>query len=447
MIKTGKGINMKTLKILTTLCFIVILVSIINADNSVIKHQSPQESLTARWEWVQNQVGSMKGGLWVGYSFQQLMGKNSFIRSFEDSRSGRPTLEMILEGKVDLQKEESVSDAAREALQSWDNTDKQIEVIAKDVAILFYFNEDKINFNTIHDVKINSLNLPVNLKGKPLLWLGDVSQKESVAFLKDGYKKVKSPEIKEDLVTAIGLHRETPATHDFLSGIIDSDENDDIREKAVFWLGQADNEDALKILVNTIEKDRSDDIREQAVFAISQMKIESATSTLLNLARQAKDSNVREKAVFWLGQQNSQEAMETLKDIIQGDASPEVKEQAVFALGQMQRPEATDMLIDLARNARDRGVQTKAIFWLGQKASDNTNQALEDIAYEDDEGEVQKAAVFALSQLPADEAVPSLIKIAQGHPNSEVRKNAIFWLGQSGDERAIDALVEMVKKK
>ncbi len=438
---------MKVFRIITTLCFTIIVVSVINAENSVIKHQNPQENLNARWEWARNQAASMKGGVWVGYSFQQLMGKNSFIRSFEDSRSSRPTLEMILEGKVDLQMEESVSDAARDALRSLDNLDKQIEVIAKDVAILFYFDGSKIGFNTIKDLKINSMNLPVNLKMKPLLWLGEVTQKESVAFLKDGYKKVKSPEIKEDLVTAIGLHRDTPVAQDFLSGIIESDEKDDIREKAVFWLGQADNEDALKILGNTVEKDQSEDIREQAVFAISQMKIESATSTLVNLAKQAKESNVREKAVFWLGQQNSQEAMETLKDIIQGDASPEVKEQAVFALGQMQRPEATDMLVDLARNARDRGVRTKAIFWLGQKASANVSEMLEDIVYDDDEGEVQKAAVFALSQLPADEAVPALIKIAQGHPNPEVRKNAIFWLGQSGDERAIDALVEMVKKK
>lgn len=447
MILTGKGIDMKSFKRITTLGLLVILISVLRADNSVIKHQNPQENLNVRWEWAKNQAGDMKGGLWVGYSFRQLMGKNSFIRSFEDSRSSRPTLEMILEGKADLQKEESVSDAARDALRSLDNLDKQIEVIAKNVAILFYFDGDKIDFNTIKDLKINSLNLPVNLKGKPLLWLGDVSQEESVAFLEDGYKKVKSAEIKEDLVTAIGLHRETSAAQDFLSGIINSDENDDIREKAVFWLGQADNENALKILVNTVENDRSEDIREQAVFAISQMKIESATSTLLNLAKQAKDPNVREKAVFWLGQQNSQEAMETLKDIIQGDASPEVKEQAVFALGQMKRPEATDMLVDLAKNARDRGVRTKAIFWLGQKASANVSEMLEDIAYEDDEGEVQKAAVFALSQLPADEAVPALIKIAKAHPNSEVRKNAIFWLGQSGDERAIDALVEMVKKK
>jgi HEAT repeat protein len=438
---------MKSLKIVSTLCFIIVLFQLIKADTSVIKHQNPQEPLIKRWAWARNQAESIKGGLWIGYSFQQLMGKHSSISSFEGSHSGRSTLEMILDGKVDSQKEESVSDAARNALQSWDNSDKQVEVVAKNVAILFYFNGGKTDFNSINDVRINSLNLPVNLKGKPLLWLGEVSQNQSVDFLADGYKKVKSPEIKEDLVTAIGIQREASATQNFLSGIINSDENDDIREKAVFWLGQSDNEEALKTLVKTIEKDRSEDIREHAVFAISQMKIESATKALFDLARQAKDTKIRGKAVFWLGQQDSQQALDVLKDIIQNDPSDKVKEQAVFALGQMDRPEATDLLISLARNARDPEVRSKAIFWLGQKATAISAKALEDIVYEEDEIEVQKAAVFALSQLHSDDGIPALIKIAREHPSYKIRKNAIFWLGQSEDDRAIDALVDIVKNK
>ena len=438
---------MKSLKLVSSLCFIIVLVPLIKADTSVIKHQNPQEPLTSRWEWARNQAASIKGGLWIGYSFQQLMGKHSSISSSEGSYSGRSTLEMILNGKAASQKEETVSDAARNALQSWDSSDEQVEVADKDIAILFYFNGDHTDFNSIVDVKINNLDRPVNLKGKPLLWLGEVSQDQSVDFLKEGYKKVKSPEIKEDLVTAIGIQREASATQDFLSGIINSDENDDIREKAVFWLGQSNNEQALKTLVNTIEKDRSEDIREHAVFAISQMKIESATKALFDLARQAKDINIREKAVFWLGQQDSQQALDALKDIIQNDPSGKVKEQAVFALGQMDRPEATNLLINLARNAPDTEVRSKAIFWLGQKATAISAKALEDIVYEEDEIEVQKAAVFALSQLPADDGVPALIQIAREHPSYKVRKNAIFWLGQSEDDRATDALVNIVKNK
>ena len=440
---------------IAAIIFFIFILSNLSFSQKVLKHPNPAEKLDDRWEWALKEAknNKFKDGFWIGYSVQRLMGVNSFIGSIKSHpKSDEIPLEEIIYGKKAESKEKNISDeetlkeAASQALKRIHDPNSGEEKIVKDVAILFEFCK-KPDPEYIEKVKVSNLSLHVDLDDLPLIWLGKTEDNQSIPLLERLYKNDGSEDVKEKMVTAVGVHEHSDLTVSFLERVLKSDDPDDVREKAAFWMGQQDTERALKILLKTAQKDHSREVRKKAVFGISQIEVAGATEALINLAEKADDDEVREKAIFWLGQGEREKALKFLIKVAKTDPSSDVREKAVFAISQMDSEKALDALIDLAYHANKKSVRKKAIFWLGQKASKKAVAALTDVVDNDSDVEVQKRAVFALTQLPHHEGVPHLIKIAKTHPSREIRKKAIFWLGQSDDERALDALVEIVGKK
>ena len=441
-------------QIAAIILFIIIL-SNLSFSQKVLKHPDPAEKLDSRWEWALKEAknNKFKDGFWIGYSIQKLMGVNSFMGTIKSHReTDEITLEEIIFGKKAPTREKNISDketikqAAEKALMRIKDPHSGEEKVIKDVAILFEFGK-KPDLEYLERVKVSNLSLYVDLDELPLIWLGKSDENQSVPLLEKLYNNVSSEDVKEKMVTAVGVHEPSNLTVSFLEKILKGNDPGDVREKAAFWMGQQDTERALKILLKTAQKDRSEEVRKKAVFGISQIKIEGATVALINLAEKADDEEVREKAIFWLGQREGEKALKFLVRVAKSDPSSDVREKAVFAISQMKSDKAIEQLIDLAYHAKQKNVRKKAIFWLGQKASKKAVTALEKVVNDDSDVVVQKQAVFALTQLPDDRGVPILIKIARTHPSREVRKKAIFWLGQSDDPRALDALVDIVGKK
>ncbi len=64
------------------------------------------------------------------------------------------------------------------------------------------------------------------------------------------------------------------------------------------------------------QESSSRSIKDKTVFAISQLKEPYATNTLIQLIKGSDGRFVKKKALFWLGQSNQPEAMEVLEDIL-----------------------------------------------------------------------------------------------------------------------------------
>lgn len=435
--------------------FFIFILSNLSFAQKVIKHRNPTDKLINRWEWAFNEAKNrkLKDGFWIGYTVQKLMGVNSFTGTFK-SHPGKDekTLEETIFGTTSQAKEKNIPDdqaikeAAQRALKRIQDPDSGEEKVLKDIAILFQFGNASSR-QKIEKLKVSNLSLYVDFDDKPLLWLDRAVDDESIALLEKLYKDAPTEEVQEKIVTAVGIHEPSDLTIDFLENALTGNDPDEVREKAAFWMGQQNSDQALKILLKTAKNDRSDDVREKAVFGISQIETDGATDGLIFLAETAGDAEIREKAIFWLGQGEREKALKYLIKAAKSDPSSDVREKAIFSISQMDSEKALDALINLAYHAERKNVREKAIFWLGQKASKKAVAALTDVADNDSDVEVQKRAVFALTQLPHNEGVPYLIKIAKTHPSKDIRKKAIFWLGQSDDERALDALVEIVGKK
>ncbi len=342
-------------------------------------------SLAARMDWARREASRRRyqDGFWTGYSIRRLMGEHSTIGSYDSDARFKPTLREVIDRQKAMSASrtdpEGVRSRARLVLDDLEKEKGTEKKVWKDVAILFRYGRQA----DAEDIRLSNLDMSVDLDGRPLIWLGEAGDEESLDWLKDKYRKADTEKAKDPLLAAMGIHQSPSFVIPILASILESREPDGLRRNAAFWLSQQDDKKAYDILMRAAERDPSREVREGVTFAISQLEIEESVDGLIRLARTAAHDDVRQQAVFWLG----------------------------------------------------------------QKASQKASAALESMAYESGELKVQEQAVFALSQLPGNEGVDALIKVVKTHPSAAIRKKAIFWLGETGDPRALDVLVEIVKGK
>lgn len=187
-----------------------------------------------------------------------------------------------------------------------------------------------------------------------------------------------------------------------------------------------------------------DRLVEPAISTIAMHDDPSALDALERFVAADRPDDVREHAVFWIGESGGSRGVNILKRLLRDDPSSDVREKAIFALTLPKEPEALDVLIDAARHDRSSDVRSNALFWLSNKAGKKAADAITNAIEDDPDSDVKEKAVFALSQLPDEEGIPLLIKVARTNRNRDVREKAIFWLGQSDDPRVVDFFEEVL---
>jgi hypothetical protein len=247
--------------------------------------------------------------------------------------------------------------------QSWGSSDRDRERLAgPNAMILFRLAEGEIG-----KVRAVSQGCQLDLSGRRLVWLEDVDAVDSLRALTalaaggDGRRKGKDP--SEEAVMAIALHG-LPEADAALAELAQEDNPSDIREAALFWLGQTRGRRGYEILSRVVRQDPDGEIREKAVFSLSQSEVPEAADTIVEVARGDRSPEVRGQALFWLSQGRVKRA-DAILEAVSRDPDPEVREQAVFALSQLP-DDGTEHLVRLVRESRDSKVRKKALFWLGQ---------------------------------------------------------------------------------
>jgi hypothetical protein len=210
------------------------------------------------------------------------------------------------------------------------------------------------------------------------------------------------------------------------------------------WIRDVRPAESIAFLASFIASD-SDHVRDGAVSAIALHADAAADEALERFAAAGQPESLREKAVFWMGEARGRRGYEMLRRIVTEDASDHVRDKAIFALSISKEPQAVDTMIAVAHNDASAHVRGQALFWLAQKAGKKAVGAISGAIDNDPDTEVKKKAVFALQQLPDGEGVPLLIQVARNNRNPAVRKQAMFWLGQSNDPRALTFFEEVLK--
>jgi len=251
-----------------------------------------------------------------------------------------------------------------------------------------------------------------------------------------------------EIVGLVFLHTMTGKTAQIMDvELIDLDNTYEFTDEPIFWLGDGENEESIRLLEKEFESGDYG-LRKTLVFVISSHDHASAYDFLHRVALGNYETKVRENAIFWLGNYKDERSLKDLKAIYKKVDEDKLKKQIVFAFQMSHRPEAIQELIRIAKTDDDQKIRKDAIFWLGQKASEESIKTLKDVVDDSEEDtKVKESAVFAISQLPHEKSVPMLIDIARTNKNPKVKKQAIFWLGQKDDEAALKFFEEILLKR
>jgi hypothetical protein len=90
--------------------------------------------------------------------------------------------------------------------------------------------------------------------------------------------------------------------------------------------------------------------------------------------------DVRERAIFWIGQSAAREATQGLAELAESEAeTTRIQQAAVFALSQRDESERIDRLLRVARTHPNPEVVRSAFFWLAESADDRAIQFFEEV--------------------------------------------------------------------
>jgi HEAT repeat protein len=216
-----------------------------------------------------------------------------------------------------------------------------------------------------------------DVREKAVFWLSQVPG--STPLLEEILKGNGDENIKEKALFSLSQQHEPRAQQALREFALRDSESGDLREKAIFWLGQSRSTENTEFLRTLYSRLTDQDLKEKVLFSLSQQRGAGNEQWLMNIAVNPKeDMELRKKALFWAGQ--SGVAIQEFASLYDRMTDAELKEAIIFNLSQRQSDKAAvDKLFDIARNEKDPELRKKAIFWLGQSRDPRVQQFLMDL--------------------------------------------------------------------
>ena len=215
------------------------------------------------------------------------------------------------------------------------------------------------------------------VREQAVFWLSQVPG--STGLLEGILKSNADENIKEKALFSLSQQNDPRAQQSLRDFAQSESESEELRDKAIFWLGQRRSAENTEFLRNLYGRMKNQELREKILFSLSQQRGAGNEQWLMNIALDTKeDIELRKKALFWAGQ--SGVAITDLARLYDRMADTEMREQIIFVLSQRQSDRAAmDKLFDIARNEKDSELRKKAIFWLGQSRDPRVQQFLMDL--------------------------------------------------------------------
>jgi hypothetical protein len=170
-----------------------------------------------------------------------------------------------------------------------------------------------IDGGRIRRLRMHDEDCAIDLCGKPLVWLTEVTPRESVGLLAS--LPGEEAHLAGPALAAIAFHAE-PQAVDVLLGLARDAPSTRVRGQALFWLAQRAGERAVAGITRALAEDPETDVKKKAVFALSRLPRDRGVPLLIETARSNANPAVRRQAMFWLGQSNDPRALAYFAEVL-----------------------------------------------------------------------------------------------------------------------------------
>jgi HEAT repeat protein len=157
-------------------------------------------------------------------------------------------------------------------------------------------------------------------------------------------------------------------------------ESQEIRRRAVAAFGQTRDAATLAALQNLYSSLFQQDLKRAVLSSVSRNESREATSFLIKVAASDQDPEMRKKALAHLGQRAGEQSATTIAGTIeQTDAETEIQKQAVVALSRRPREEAVPLLLKIARTHAKPEVRRQALLMLARTGDERALELYREI--------------------------------------------------------------------
>jgi HEAT repeat protein len=216
------------------------------------------------------------------------------------------------------------------------------------------------------------------VREQAVFWLSQVGTDKAVGALDSILRMSPDRGLQEKAVFALSQDGSPRALQAIRTYAERTDAPGEVREKAIFWLGQSGGKENDAFLRTLYGRLKEPNLRERVLFSLSQSGGTENTRWLLDVARDRNQPiELRKQALFWAGQADA--SMTDLAALYGTLTDRELREQLIFVYSQRDEPAAVDKLLDIAKRETDPELRKKALFWLGQSDDPRAAKALQDI--------------------------------------------------------------------
>ncbi|MFZ5624629.1 MAG: HEAT repeat domain-containing protein [Gemmatimonadota bacterium] len=214
------------------------------------------------------------------------------------------------------------------------------------------------------------------VRQQAVFWLSQVPTERATAALDSILRTATDIELQKKAAFALSQQGNPRAAAALRAVAERKDVDSEVREQAIFWIGQNATPDDVAFLQALYGRINERELKNRIIFSVSQARGADRSRWLLDIARNGNEPiEQRKQALFWAGQTGA--SMSDLAAIYNTVSDREMKEQLIFVYS--QRKDGLDKLIEIARKEPDAELRKKALFWVGQSRDPRAVKLIEEI--------------------------------------------------------------------
>ncbi|MDH3734524.1 MAG: HEAT repeat domain-containing protein [Gemmatimonadota bacterium] len=156
---------------------------------------------------------------------------------------------------------------------------------------------------------------PDHVREKAIFWLSQQPDYADAAFLMELYEDLDSPGLKDHVFYTLFQLDDPQAVDWVLARALDPEEDVELRKQALFWAGQHETVE-LQRLEGLYGQLSDGSMKEQLIFLYAQRDEPARVDRLIEIIESEEDPELRKRAIFWLGQTGDERAIEFLLKLV-----------------------------------------------------------------------------------------------------------------------------------